>query len=84
MTKPVTKTKNKRLLLFLVLPLVSCSISSGVGILLGQLGNLLYKFMGQAAATLSILGFCGLFLVTFGLSFLSNALLKKWLISKNR
>ena len=84
MTKPVTQTNNKRILLYLVLPLVSCMLSSVVGIVLGQMGNIIYKIMGEAAGCLSIPGFCGLFLVTFGLSFLSNKLLRKWLIGSSR
>lgn len=83
-SKPVTKTKNKRIMLLLVLPLVSCIISSVVGIVLGQMGNLFYKVMGEAANCLSIPGFCGLFLVTFGLSFLSNKLLRRWLIGSGK
>jgi len=79
-SKPVSQTKNKRTLLVLVLPLVSCMFSSVVGIVLGQMGNLFYKVMGEAANCLALPGFCGLFLVTFGLSFLSNKLLRKWLI----
>lgn len=78
--QPVSQTKNKRILLVAVLPLVSCMFASVVGILLGQMGNLVYKVTGAAANCLSIPGFCGLFLVTFGLSFLSNKLLRKWLI----
>jgi hypothetical protein len=58
--------------------------SSVVGIVLGQMGNLLYKVMGEAANCLSIPGFLGLFLVTFGLSFLSNKLLRNWLIGKSK
>lgn len=81
---PVSQTKNRRTLLLLVLPLVSCLFSSVVGVVLGQMGNLFYKVMGEAANCLSLPGFCGLFLVTFGLSFLSNALLKKWLLGKSR
>jgi len=78
-SKPVTQTKNKRVLLVFILPLVSCLLSSVVGIVLGQVGNLLYKIMGEAATCLSIPGFMGLFLITFGLSFISNKLLRKWL-----
>ena len=83
-SQPVSQTKNKRILLVLVIPLATCIISSIVGILLGQMGNLIYMVMGQAASCLSIPGFCGLFLVTFGLSFLINKLLRKWLIGSRR
>jgi len=78
MTKPVTQLKNKPALLVLILPLVSCLLSSVVGIVLGQIGNLFYKVIGQAAGCLAIPGFIGLFLITFGLSFMSNKLLRKW------
>ena len=80
MTRPETQPKNKRILLVLVIPLITCVISSLVGILLGQMGNIIYKIMGDAASCLVIPGFCGLFLVTFGLTFLVNKVLRKWLI----
>ena len=78
-SKPVSQTKNKPALLVFILPLVSCMFSSVVGIVLGQVGNLFYKVIGQAAGCLAIPGFIGLFLITFGLSFMSNKLLRKWL-----
>jgi len=77
-----TLTKNKRTLLLVVFPLASCMFSSVVGLVLGQIGNQLYKVLGQSAACLSIPGFIGLFLVTLGLSFFSNKLFRKWLIGK--
>ncbi|MDP1547430.1 MAG: hypothetical protein Q8L87_15580 [Anaerolineales bacterium] len=83
-SQPVTQTKKKPILLFLVLPLVSCMCSSLVGIVLGQMGNLFYKSMGEAATCLALPGFCGLFLVTFGLSFLGNKLLRKWMIGSGK
>ena len=84
MTVPASQIKNKRIMLLFVLPLAGCMLSSVVGILLGQVGNLIYKVMGEAANCLAIPGFCGLFLITFGLSFLSNKLLKKWLIGSGK
>jgi len=78
-SKPITQLKNKRVLLVFILPLVSCMISSVVGIVLGQIGNFFYKVIGQAAGCLAIPGFIGLFLITFALSFMSNKLLRKWL-----
>lgn len=78
-SKPVSQDKNKRILLVFILPLVSCLLSSVVGIVLGQVGNLFYKVIGQAVGCLAIPGFIGLFLITFGLSFMSNKLLRKWL-----
>ena len=83
-SNPASQSKNKRIMLLLVLPLAGCMLSSVVGIFLGQVGNLIYKFTGAAANCLAIPGFCGLFLVTFGLSFLSNKLLKKWLIGSGK
>ena len=84
MSMPASQTKNKRIMLLFALPLAGCMISSVVGILLGQVGNLIYKVTGNAANCLAIPGFCGLFLITFGLSFLSNKLLKKWLIGSGK
>lgn len=83
-SKPVSQTKNNRMMLFLVLPLASCMLSSVVGIVLGQIGNLIYKIMGEAANCLALPGFCGLFLLTFGLSFLGNKLLRKWLVGSGK
>jgi len=83
-SKPVTQTNNNRLMLVLILPLVSCMFSSAAGILLGQVGNLFYKIMGEAGNCLALPGFCGLFLTTFGLSFLSNKLLRKWWVGSGR
>jgi hypothetical protein len=80
MTSAVNQTKNKPIVLVVVLPLISCVLSSVAGIVIGQLGNLLYSVLGGVADYVSIPGFCGLFLVTAGLSFLSNMLLRKWLI----
>ena len=79
-----TQTKNKRTLLLIVLLLASCTFSSVVGIIIGQIGNQIYKVLGQYAACLSIPGFIGLFLVTFGLSFFSNKLFKKWLMRSTK
>jgi Fe2+ transport system protein B len=84
MTSPITQPKNKRFLLIFVLPLVSCLCSSLVGIVLGQMGNLLYKVAGESATCLAFPVFCGLFLVTFGLSFLVNKLLRKWLSNSGK
>ncbi|NQU29136.1 MAG: hypothetical protein HQ525_00555 [Anaerolineae bacterium] len=78
-SQPVTQNKNKPVLLVFIFPLVSCLLSSVVGIVLGQVGNLFYKIIGQAAGCLALPGFIGLFLITFGLSFMSNKLLRKWL-----
>jgi len=84
MSMPASQTKNKRIMLLFVLPLAGCMFSSVVGILLGQVGNLIYKVTGDAANCLAIPGFCGLFLITFGLSFLSNKLLRKWLVGSGK
>ena len=64
-------------LMALIVPLISCGFSSVVGILVGQVGNLIYKLIGDTAACLSVPGFVGLFIITFGLSFVSNRLIKR-------
>lgn len=80
----VSQTKNKHILIIIVLPLVSCMFSSVVGIVFGQIGNQIYKVSGGAANCLAIPGFFGLFLVTFGFSFLINKLLRKWLTGSGK
>jgi hypothetical protein len=74
------KSKNKSLLAVLVLPFVSCLGSSVIGLVLGQIGNQVYKILGPSAACLSVPGFIVLFLLTFGLSFLGNKLLRKMVL----
>lgn len=66
----------KPLLLFVLIPAASCILSSFVGILLGQVGNLLYAAVGQMSACLTVPGFFFLFGISFGLSFLFNKLLR--------
>jgi hypothetical protein len=78
------QSNQTRFLSILVLPFAGCMISSVAGIVLGQVGNLLYKALGQAGNCLALPGLCGLFVVTFGLSFLSNRLLKTWLVRSGR
>ncbi len=70
-------SKNNRKLLALIVPLLSCGLSSFVGIFIGQVGNLIYRLLGDSAACLSLPGFLGLFVLTFALSFFSNRLLKR-------
>jgi small neutral amino acid transporter SnatA (MarC family) len=79
-SRPIPQLKNRRILPVLVIPLLACMISSIVGILLGQIGNIIYKILGESAKCLAIPGFCGLFLVSFGLSFFTNKLLRKRLV----
>jgi hypothetical protein len=79
-SKAPPRTARKSPLMVLVLPIIACMLSSVVGIIIGQLGNLLYTVLGEAANCLAIPGFFGLFLITFGLSFLCSKLLRKWLI----
>jgi hypothetical protein len=55
-----------------------------VGVALGQMGNIIYSALGEAASCLSIPGLCGLFLMTVGLSYLINMLLRKWLIGSGK
>ena len=68
---------NRKILPVFIIPLLSCMFSSVVGVILGQIGNQIYKVLGQAANCLSIPAFIGLFFLTFGLSFFSNKLLRK-------
>lgn len=67
-----------------VLPLAGCMVSSLIGMVLGQIGNLFYKALGAAGSCLALPGFLALFLLTFGLSFFSSRLLRKWLIGQDR
>lgn len=85
MAPSTPQTKNKRFMLLIVIPLISCILSSVIGILFGQVGNLFYAILGGGTSnflTFSI--FCGLFFVTFGLSLFLNWLLKKWLVSSKK
>jgi uncharacterized membrane protein len=84
MTSSVSKPKNKRFMLLVVIPLIACILSSVIGIILGQIGNLLFTMLGDTSNFFTFSIFCGLFLVTLGLSFLINWLLKKWLISPKK
>ncbi len=80
-SKPSRKMQSNRLALsFLIIPMISCAISSTIGIVLGQIGNLFYSLAGSAANCLAIPGFVMLFLISFGISYLSSQLLKKWLV----
>lgn len=72
------KSNNNKILL-LVIPLFSCGISSVAGIILGQIGNLINRSMGEFGKCMTIPSFIVLFIVTFGLSFFSNKLIRKWL-----
>jgi len=84
MASSYPRPKNKRFMLLVVIPLISCILSSVIGIIFGQIGNLLFAIFGDTSIFLTFSIFCGLFLMTFTLSFLINWLLKKWLIfSKN-
>lgn len=74
---PKTPPRNNRLLAVVVLPLISCILTSIIGVLLGQIGNLFYVLTGEAGDVLALPAFCGLFLVTGGMSFLINKLLQK-------
>jgi hypothetical protein len=80
----MAQTQNKRFLLVFVLPLVSCICSSMVGIVLGQIGNIVYAAMGEAGSCLSIPGLCGLFLLTVGVSYLINMLMRNWFVGSGR
>jgi hypothetical protein len=80
----VTQRKNGSIVSILVLPLAGCMISSAMGLVLGQIGNLFYRLLGESGNCLALPGFCGLFLVTFGLSFLGSKLLKMLLVRPGR
>lgn len=77
---PATKPRRNRFLIALILFVISCFSSALVGLFLGQLGNLFYMMAGEAANCLAIPGFILLFLISFGLSFLINRLLRRWLV----
>jgi hypothetical protein len=69
--------KSHRLVILTILPLFSCLLSSFIGIVLGQAGNLIYKLAGEAGAWLALPSFCGLFLFTAGFSFFLTRTLRK-------
>lgn len=71
---------NHRLKTILIIPLLSCIITSCLGMLIGQFGNLLYRAAGDAGPILSIPCFLGLFLLTAAISFFVAWLLKKIMI----
>ena len=83
-SNPAGKPKNGRLMSMLVIPLAGCLISSVVGIILGQMGNVFYKVLGAAGNCMALPGFFILFMVTFAISFLSNNLLRKVLATSVR
>jgi hypothetical protein len=68
---------NRKTLMVLVFPLVSCLLSSVVGIVLGQIGNFILAVLGESAICLAIPGLFALFVLTFGLSFICNRLITK-------
>lgn len=84
MTSSVPQRKNKRFILLVVIPLIACILSSIIGIIFGQVGNLLFAVLGDVPNFLTFLIFFGLFLVSFGLSFLISWLLKKWLVGPKK
>jgi len=69
---------NKRFIILFVIPLASCVVSSIIGIIIGQAGNLLYAMTGGVPNVVCIPAYCFLFLFTAGASFLVNLLLKRW------
>jgi len=42
MASSVPRPKNKRFMLLVVIPLLSCILSSVIGIIFGQIGNLIF------------------------------------------
>ncbi|RCK72181.1 MAG: hypothetical protein ANABAC_2162 [Anaerolineae bacterium] len=83
LSRPATGRRHI-ILTFLVIPLISCMLSSCVGILIGQVGNLFYLLAGKAARWLAVPGFIFLFLLSFAISFVSSQLLRKWLLRVGR
>lgn len=74
----------KRLMALVVIPLLSCGFSSLVGILIRQAGNLVLTRLGEAPGLIIVPLFCGLFAVSFGLSFLFSWPLRKLLLRPQR
>jgi len=69
---PNPQNKNNRKIKALILPFISFGISSVIGIIIGQIGNLVYSSLGDLANCMVLPGFVGLFLITFTLSFFVN------------
>ena len=84
MTTNASKRTKKRLMILVLIPLLSCGFSSVVSILIGQVGNLFLTVVGETAERMTIPFFIGLFVVSFGLSFLFSSLLKKWLLRPHK
>ncbi|PWH15812.1 MAG: hypothetical protein DDG59_10855 [Anaerolineae bacterium] len=82
--EPTHKKQSHLFSLTLVIPLTSCIVSSLIGIVIGQIGNFFYLLTGNAANCLVIPGFMILFLISFGMSFFSSQLLKKWLVKAGK
>lgn len=78
------KKSNQRLMLWVVIPLFSCAISSLIGMAIGQIGNLLLSIFGSPPTVLIVMVFLGLFVLSFGLSFFLNGWLRKWLLNPQR
>jgi hypothetical protein len=79
---PAEPGPSRNLIPILVFPLISCVLSSVIGLILGQIGNQIYRVYGDLAGCLTVPAFLGLFAITFGLSFFGNRLARKFLSDK--
>ena len=75
---------NKRLGALLVPALLSCICSSTAGLVLGQVGNMLYRMLGEAGSCLALPGFVLLFLITASMSYFGNRLVARLLKRTSR
>lgn len=78
----LTRVRYRVIILFLI-PFASCIASAIAGVIVGQAGNLFYAVIGDAADVVCIPAYCLLFFLTAGISYLINALMKKWYQQKD-
>ena len=71
---------NKKYMAALVVPFISCAASSAVGLVLGQIGNSIYRLFGEAGTCLALPGIVGVFIITGLVSFQVSQLLRRKLI----
>ncbi len=68
---------NRKLLVLLLFTILSCCISSSIGVLIGQAGGLLYQYFGGISALICLPSYCILFFATFVMAYLVNLLLNR-------
>ena len=68
---------NQRFIFLILIPFVSCVLSSVVGVVTGQVGNLVYAAIGDSLGLLCIPAYCLLFFFTAGFCFLVSNILKR-------